>query len=53
MRRASWHVFQVLTKRADRLAKLSSRIDWPDNVWSAAGKLSWAGNCDQRCCGVI
>jgi protein gp37 len=33
MRRASWHVFQVLTKRADRLAKLSPRIDWPDNVW--------------------
>jgi protein gp37 len=33
MRRASWHVFQVLTKRADRLAKLSPKIDWPDNVW--------------------
>jgi protein gp37 len=33
MRRAWWHVFQVLTKRADRLAKLSPRIDWPDNVW--------------------
>jgi protein gp37 len=33
MRRASWHAFQVLTKRSDRLAKLSSRIDWPDNVW--------------------
>jgi protein gp37 len=33
MRRASWHIFQVLTKRADRLAKLSRRITWPDNVW--------------------
>jgi len=33
MRRASWHVFQVLTKRADRLARMSPRIDWPDNVW--------------------
>jgi protein gp37 len=33
MRRASWHVFQVLTKRADRLLKLSPKIDWPDNVW--------------------
>jgi protein gp37 len=33
MRRASWHVFQVLTKRSDRLAKLSPRIKWPDNVW--------------------
>lgn len=33
MRRASWHVFQVLTKRSDRLLQMSSQIDWPDNVW--------------------
>jgi protein gp37 len=33
MRRAHWHRFQVLTKRADRLAQLNSLIDWPDNVW--------------------
>jgi protein gp37 len=33
MRRASWHVFQVLTKRGERLAELSPRITWPTNVW--------------------
>lgn len=33
MRRASWHVFQVLTKRSDRLLELSTKIDWPNNVW--------------------
>jgi protein gp37 len=33
MRRASWHRFQVLTKRSRRLAELSPLIDWPDNVW--------------------
>lgn len=33
MRRANWHRFQVLTKRADRLAELSPEIDWPANVW--------------------
>jgi protein gp37 len=33
MRRASWHHFQVLTKRAERLAELAPRIDWPANVW--------------------
>ena len=33
MRRAYWHRFQVLTKRADRLAELSWEIDWPENVW--------------------
>jgi protein gp37 len=33
MRQASWHRFQILTKRSDRLAELSPRIDWPANVW--------------------
>ena len=33
MRRASWHQFQVLTKRSERLLELNSQIDWPDNVW--------------------
>jgi protein gp37 len=33
MRRASWHRFQVLTKRADRLAKLDRFLEWPANVW--------------------
>jgi protein gp37 len=36
MRRAHWHRFQVLTKRADRLAELSPEIDWPENVWQGA-----------------
>lgn len=33
IRRASWHQFQVLTKRSGRLATLSSKIDWPENLW--------------------
>jgi protein gp37 len=33
MRRASWHRFQVLTKRSTRLAELAPHIDWPANVW--------------------
>ncbi len=33
MRRASWHTFQVLTKRAERLEELSPKIEWPENVW--------------------
>jgi protein gp37 len=33
MRRASWHRFQVLTKRADRLAELDNDLAWPENVW--------------------
>jgi len=33
MKRASWHRFQVLTKRAERLEELASQLTWPDNVW--------------------
>lgn len=33
MQRASWHNFQVLTKRSERLAQLCPYLVWPDNVW--------------------
>jgi protein gp37 len=33
MRRAHWHRFQVLTKRAGRLAQLSSNLEWTPNIW--------------------
>lgn len=33
MRQASWHRFQILTKRSDRLAEIAPSIDWPSNVW--------------------
>jgi len=34
MNRASWHTFQVLTKRADRLSQISPSIQWTDNIWA-------------------
>jgi protein gp37 len=30
---ASWHIFQLLTKRADRLAKIACNLKWPRNLW--------------------
>ncbi|WP_217597869.1 DUF5131 family protein [Cohnella sp. GbtcB17] len=33
MRQASWHTFQILTKRSERLFELSTELLWPDNVW--------------------
>jgi protein gp37 len=33
MCRAHWHRFQVLTKRADRLAELDHELEWSANVW--------------------
>src|SRR5688572_22521343 len=50
--RADWHRFQVLTKRAERLAELSPRIEWPENVWMGvsvedAAYVSRIGNLRQ------
>jgi protein gp37 len=33
MGRAHWHEFQVLTKRAERLERVTRRLDVPVNVW--------------------
>ncbi|MGA2865654.1 MAG: phage Gp37/Gp68 family protein [Verrucomicrobiota bacterium] len=33
MRLADWHRFQVLTKRAERLAELSPKLPWAPNIW--------------------
>jgi protein gp37 len=33
MRRASWHTFQILTKRSRRLARLDSCLEWAPNIW--------------------
>lgn len=30
---AKQHTFQILTKRAERVAALSSKLRWPENVW--------------------
>ncbi|MCB9476983.1 MAG: phage Gp37/Gp68 family protein [Deltaproteobacteria bacterium] len=33
MREANWHRFQVLTKRSDRLLKMSDELEWATNIW--------------------
>lgn len=33
MRRAHWHQFQILTKRAERLLEIDPLLAWPSNVW--------------------
>jgi len=33
MRRAHWHQFQVLTKRAERIEELSPKLEWEPNIW--------------------
>lgn len=33
MRQASWHRFQVLTKRSERLLSLNEQLPWAENNW--------------------
>ena len=33
MRETPQHIYQILTKRSLRLARLADQIDWPANVW--------------------
>ena len=33
MKRADWHIFQVLTKRSGRLAAMTPGLAWAPNIW--------------------
>ncbi len=33
MKRADQHIFQILTKRSQRLVELAPSLSWPSNVW--------------------
>jgi protein gp37 len=33
MELGDWHIFQLLTKRDERLVELSPQLPWPENVW--------------------
>jgi protein gp37 len=33
MGQAHWHTFQILTKRAERLEAVSSKLPWASNIW--------------------
>jgi len=40
MTKAPWHVFQILTKRAERLAEMATQLRWPRNVWQGVSTES-------------
>ena len=56
MNRASWHTFQVLTKRPKRLQKLTNKLKWTDNIWMGVsveandyvGRVDYLQKCDAR-----
>jgi len=48
MGRASWHQFQVLTKRPERAVRLAARLTWSDNIWMGTSieNMHVAGRAD-------
>ena len=49
MERASWHTFQILTKRSERLTDIAGRLPWPDNVWMGVSveNQRWTNRIDR------
>ena len=49
---ADWHVFQILTKRAERLKQLSSLLPWQKNIWPGVSvedaRFTWRIRCLQQ-----
>jgi len=49
MGEAEHHIFQVLTKRAKRLAAVASQLPWPPNVWAGVtvetDEYTWRLDC--------
>lgn len=33
IRETPWHIYQILTKRHERIAQLSHQLEWHDNIW--------------------
>lgn len=52
MGKADWHLFQVLTKRAERLVELVPKLPWPPNVWQGvsieSADYTWRANSLQK-----
>lgn len=48
MVRADWHVYQILTKRPQRLARLAPMLPWPSHIWIGVSiennEVAWRAN---------
>ena len=49
MNEASWHTFQVLTKRAERLVKLATLLNWTPKSWPDFTRADLGCNAGNRC----
>lgn len=49
MRDTPQHTYQILTKRAHRLSRIASQLDWPPNVWMGVSVESYENYDRIRC----
>ncbi len=45
MKRTPHHTYQILTKRAERLAEIAPALSWPANVWQGVTVENRAAAC--------
>jgi protein gp37 len=53
MGQAHWHIFQVLTKRPERLRSICHKLSWAENIWfgvtvesqAYVNRLDWLSQC--------
>lgn len=49
MEQTDWHIFQVLTKRSERLAQMAPSLPWPTHVWAGVSieNRRWVHRAEQ------
>ena len=45
MGQATWHQYQVLTKRSERVKELSSELDWAPQIWMGVSVENEKNTC--------
>jgi protein gp37 len=52
MVRADWHIYQILTKRPQRLARMAASLPWPDHIWAGvsveSNEVAWRADYLRR-----
>lgn len=52
MEEANWHVYQVLTKRPQRLVRMAPSLPWPEHIWAGvsveANEYAWRADFLRR-----
>lgn len=52
MVQADWHIYQILTKRPKRMARMADSLPWPSHIWAGvsveSNDVAWRGDYLRR-----